>query len=87
MFWCAAEGIGSVSSGAIWGVPWGGRIGACPDWNNILACGFNLGGGAGAASGVDSGVSTLRSGVEGFCFCGISVVGGDSCGRAAMLKI
>ena len=53
----------------------------------MLLGGSTLGGGTGDASGVASGVSTLRGGVGAFYYCGTSVVGGGACGGAAMLKI
>ena len=41
----------------------GGRLVARPGWNVMPPCGSTLGGGAGAAPGVVSGVYTLGGGV------------------------
>ena len=62
-FWCSAGNIGLVSSGIMCGTHWGGRLGARTCWNIMSPCGSNLGGGAGAASGVVSGVCNLGGGV------------------------
>ena len=70
---CALGGLGSVSWWNMWGAHLGDRIGARPGWNIISPCGSTLGGGAGDAPGVFSGVFTLRGGV--------------TCGESAMLNI
>ena len=38
-FRCAAGVIGSVSSGMMWGACWGGRLGACPGFKDMLFVG------------------------------------------------
>ena len=86
-FWCAAGGIGYVSSGMMRGARWGGHPGACPGWKYMSPCRPTVRGGAGAAYGVSYGVSILRFGVGVFCRCSIAFSGVGTCGEAAMLKI
>ena len=63
VFWCAIGDIGSVSSGMMWGAHWDGCLGARPVCKDMLPSESTLGSGAGAASEVDSGVSTLGGGM------------------------
>ena len=62
-FKCAAGVICSVSSGTMWGARWGSHLSACPGWKDMSPCGSTLGGGKGAASGVDYGVYTIGGGM------------------------
>ena len=75
-----------MSYGIMWIGFWGGVLGARPGWKDMSPFGSTLGGGAGAAYGVASGVFDLRGGVGEFVCCRISFVGGDTCGGASMLK-
>ena len=66
----------------MWSTRCGGSLGACPGWKYMLPCGTTLIGGAGIASGVDSGVFTRV-----FYCCGLPFVGVVTCVGKAMLKI
>ena len=59
----AVGGIFSVSSRMMCVTRWGGHFGARPGWNVMYPCVSTLGGGAGAAYGVVSGICTLGGGV------------------------
>ena len=87
MFWCAERGIGSVSSGMVWGAHWGGRLGACTGWNDMFPSGSTLGSGAGATPRVASGVYTLGGGVGDFCCCNNVVITGSYGGGVAIFRI
>ena len=71
----------------MWGARCGGSLGDCPVWKEMLPCGSTLGCGAGDTSRVSSGLFTLRGGMGEFCCCGLSLIGGVTCGGADMLKI
>ena len=71
----------------MWGARCGGSLGDCPVWKEMLPCGSTLGCGAGDTSRVSSGLFTLSGGMGEFCCCGLSLIGGVTCGGADMLKI
>ena len=71
-----------MSSGMMHGTHWGGRLGARPGWNAMSPFGSTLGGVAGAAYVVVSGVFTLRGGVT--CGAEALVNISESCLRAAV---
>ena len=52
-----------MSSGIMYGMRWGGRLGALPGWNAMSPCVSTLRGGAGSAYGVVSRVCTPGGGV------------------------
>ena len=58
-----------------------------PGFKDMLHCGSTLRGSAEDASGVAYGVFTLGDCLGAFCCCGLSFVGGITCGGAAMLNI
>ena len=62
-----------MSSGIMYGMRWGGRLGALPGWNAMSPCGSTLRGGTGDTSDVVSWVFTLGGGV--------------TCGGAVLMKI